>query len=280
MTLISFTDTRGTQPTPEEGGWGVSTPALLKQSCQHYIKTLSESITPQALLSHSRGGTTFICVIGCGDPALIDMYTEATGCPFPIYADPTRRLYEELGMIRTLALGPRRPDYIRNSLVHVTLSSVAQALKQAPKGLALRGGDAKQVGGEFLFEPVGGAAAVAAEEEEEGGKKPSPNGTPGAAAAAATAAAETAETPIGIEDPAAWGRTGRTGHKRSESSLDGKGEPDSDGIDKVVTWCHRMKHTRDHTEIPTLKDVLGLKDEPVTGVEGKPVKEKYGKSAI
>jgi hypothetical protein len=49
--------------------------------------------------------------------------------------------------------------------------------------------------------------------------------------------------------------------------LDGKGEPGNEGEDKVVTWCHRMKTTRDHVEIPELMEVLGLDGHgrPLTG---------------
>ena len=33
--------------------------------------------------------------------------------------------------------------------------------------------------------------------------------------------------------------------------------------EKRVTWCHRMKTTRDHVEMPELMEVLGLgKDSP------------------
>lgn len=31
--------------------------------------------------------------------------------------------------------------------------------------------------------------------------------------------------------------------------------------EKVVTWCHRMRNTRDHAEIPELREVLGLDGE-------------------
>ncbi len=30
--------------------------------------------------------------------------------------------------------------------------------------------------------------------------------------------------------------------------------------EKVVVWCHRMKNTRDHAEVPELREVLGLDD--------------------
>jgi hypothetical protein len=41
------------------------------------------------------------------------------------------------------------------------------------------------------------------------------------------------------------------------------------GEEKRITWCHRMKNTRDHVEIPELREVLGFQDE---GVPGKHVK--------
>jgi hypothetical protein len=59
------------------------------QNCQDFLQTLSESVTPDALLSLPI--STFICVIGCGDSSLIDMYVGATGCPYPVYTDPSRK---------------------------------------------------------------------------------------------------------------------------------------------------------------------------------------------
>lgn len=216
------------------------------QNCQDYLRTLSESITPESLLRLPL--STFIVVIGCGDPGLIDMYAEAARCRFPIYADPTRRLYAELGMVRSLALG-ERPAYARQSLLASTAHSVVQGLRQLPSGLALRGGDSKQVGGEFLFEPVAATAAAAAAWE---------SGNEGAAAAEVAAASPVVEP--------AWDDVSAR-QRASETSLDGKGEPD-EGEDKVVTWCHRMRTTRDHAEIPELMEVLGLDG------HGRPVQDK------
>jgi hypothetical protein len=132
------------------------------------------------------------------------MYTEATSCPFPIYADPTKKLYHELGMVRTLAVGSR-PEYQRKGMAAHILQSVVQSLKQIPKGRVLAGGDYQQVGGEFLFEPMGELLA-------------SPITSP----------AEENDRQLGAEE------------------------------EKRVTWCHRMKNTRDHVEIPELREVLGL----------------------
>jgi len=142
------------------------------------------------------------------------MYIEATGCPFPVYADPTQRLYKELGMTRTLALGPR-PEYMRKSLFYSMAKSIVQGLKLIKGGLAAKAGDFQQVGGEFLFEPVGDMTA-------------SPMVTP---------------------------------------TLE-------DGEEKKVTWCHRMRNTRDHAEIPELREVLGFDG---AGISGKN-KRRWGKA--
>lgn len=90
-------------------------------------------------------------IIGCGDPKLIDTYATETQCPFPIFADPTRKLFEDLGMIKSYALGVR-PEYIRKSMLRGAVDGIAQALKQVPRGLVTKGGDSSQIGGEFLFE--------------------------------------------------------------------------------------------------------------------------------
>ena len=78
------------------------------------------------------------------------MYVKETECPFPIYADPTRKLYAQLGMTRTLDLGPKNPDYVQMSLLSVCIKSFLQGLRAGSK--ALKGGDFWQVGGEFVFE--------------------------------------------------------------------------------------------------------------------------------
>jgi len=116
-------------------------------NCQEYLRELSASVSPESLLALPE--PTFITVIGCGRPELIEMYTETTKCPFPIYAEPTRKLYDLLSMTRTLELG-KKPEYIQSNLFVTSVQSIVQSLKTGSK--ALKGGDFKQVGGEFLFE--------------------------------------------------------------------------------------------------------------------------------
>ncbi|TVY44518.1 Thioredoxin-like protein [Lachnellula subtilissima] len=179
-------------------------------NCQEYMRAIASSITPSDLLHLPT--PTFIAVVGCGSPALISMYQEATSCPFPIYADPTKKTYEELGMLRTLNLGAH-PEYMRRSLMSAMVTSFVQSLKQIKGGKAFQGGGYHQVGGEFLFEPVNMA------------------------------------TPICSPD---------VSNADNERKMLGEGGGLGVGEEKRVTWCHRMRNTRDHAEIPELREVLGL----------------------
>ncbi|KAI1140370.1 AhpC/TSA antioxidant enzyme-domain-containing protein [Hypoxylon sp. FL0543] len=196
-------------------------------NCQEYLRTLSASVTPDALLQLPV--STFIAVIGCGAPELINSYIKETDCPFPVYADPTRRLYTELGMVRTLALGPR-PAYLQGkSVAHTVVSGVVQGLKQVKSGLVMKMGDQKQVGGEFLFEP-------------------------------ATLTLDTpVTTPLSEEEK-------KLEPPSEDDKIDNQGDPHVE--EKRVTWCHRMRTTRDHAEMPELLEVLGLDG------NGAPIKDK------
>lgn len=191
------------------------------------------------------------------------MYAEATGCSFPIYADPTRKLYQELGMIKTLALG-QRPAYMSKSLLKSSLTSIVQGVKQIRSGLAIRGGDQRQIGGEFLFEPVDLRSPDASPVQEFDRRLRLDDNRQG--------------TGSGEKDPeksnaAGAGEKGAAinKHSRTTSVTDN----DNDEIEephlveeKKVTWCHRMRTTRDHAEIPELMEVLGLNG------QGQPIKDQ------
>ncbi|KAL8811158.1 MAG: hypothetical protein Q9223_005058 [Gallowayella weberi] len=145
-------------------------------NCQEYLRSLSTSITPETL--NKLSPPIDIRIVGCGQPDLIPMYARETECPYPIYADPSKKLYAELGMTRTLSLGPKSPQYMQYSLPSAMVRAGYQVLKAGRS--AFKGGDYWQVGGEFIFE------------------------------------------------------------------------------DAQVTWCHRMKNTRDHAEVPEMRRQLGL----------------------
>ncbi|KAM0198919.1 hypothetical protein ACHAPA_008537 [Fusarium lateritium] len=191
-------------------------------NCQEFLRSLSEAVTPEALLRLPV--STFIAVIGCGDPALIDMYVNETGCRFPVYTDPTRSIFDSLGMSKTLQLGTK-PAYMRRSMMHSIVGSIVQGVKQIPTGNVLKMGDQRQVGGEFLFEPQDILTPVSTPRNE-------------------------MAQPISAFDEA----------EEKEAEQDGHGNEE-----KRVTWCHRMKTTRDHAEIPELIEVLGLDQNTAVG---------------
>ncbi|KAF2857371.1 hypothetical protein K470DRAFT_202504, partial [Piedraia hortae CBS 480.64] len=126
-------------------------------ACQAYLQAISRSITHNDYFSMPT--PTSIFVIGCGHPELIPHYRKFTSCPFPIYAEPTRRLFKKLGMVANLNLGHERPDYMKDISVPSWLAgqvkTISRSLKD-PDGIrkrdVLRGGNPMQIGGEFLFE--------------------------------------------------------------------------------------------------------------------------------
>ncbi|KAJ5748332.1 uncharacterized protein N7511_010028 [Penicillium nucicola] len=124
-------------------------------SCQEFLRALSKAVTPESL-SHLSVSTSIV-IIGCGDPGLIDSYATETGCPFPMFSDPTRKLFDDLELVTSLALGPR-PEYIRKNMVQIVVESMMQGMKHVFSGLATKGGDPRQIGGEFLFEVKGDGA--------------------------------------------------------------------------------------------------------------------------
>lgn len=129
-------------------------------------------------------------------------------------------------MTRTWEIG-EKPAYIKKSFAGLVASSLLQGLKQLPSGLATKAGDSKQVGGEFLFEPTDLA------------------------------------TPIATPEPDTVGRSLDEALARQQQRKSGSVHEDVDeGLygteEKHVTWCHRMKTTRDHAEISELMEVLGL----------------------
>ncbi|CZT01364.1 uncharacterized protein RAG0_09036 [Rhynchosporium agropyri] len=200
-------------------------------NCQEYVRTLTSSITPSSLLSLPT--PTFIAIVGCGSPSLIPMWIDATSCPFPVYADPTKLLYSELGMFRTLNMG-NRPEYQRKDFLSLMIGGFWQSMSMVTSGQALKGGDMYQVGGEFMFEPVNDASPIC---------------TPGS---------------VGEEEKRLSAEAGK------ENGADG--ERGEEGMlelqpveEKRVTWCHRMRNTRDHAEMPEVREVLGLDGEGVMG---------------
>jgi hypothetical protein len=114
-----------------------------------YVRGLTEAFTPEVYFTMPV--PTSIIVIGCGSSTLIPHYKAATNCPWPIYADPTRKLYKSFGMTWTLTPGPR-PAYCGDmNIMEQAWGQVVQQYRIGPKK-SLQGGQPFQIGGEFLFE--------------------------------------------------------------------------------------------------------------------------------
>lgn len=124
------------------------------QNCQEYVRSLKAQVSPESLAAD-----VSIVIVGCGSHTLIDSYICETECPYPIYTDPSKRLYDALGLHRSLSLGGKDPDYIQHSLVAGMMKSIVQGVKRFSAGDALSGGDMRLNGGEFLFEAEGSASS-------------------------------------------------------------------------------------------------------------------------
>ncbi|KZF19743.1 hypothetical protein L228DRAFT_285680 [Xylona heveae TC161] len=188
--------------------------------CQDYLQMLSASIKPEALNSPPLKYPTQIIVIGCGEPSLIPWYAETTSCPYPIYADPSGQLYQALQMTKTLSLGETKPAYSPGTFVGTTLRSMKQMVMSGPS--IFKGGDFKQVGGELLIEVGSGAA-----------------------------------THTDIAEPLPYKEYGSSEEEKTQTQTP---HPATSGQDEQahVVWVHRMQSTRDHTEVPELRKIIGL----------------------
>lgn len=111
----------------------------MRQLTKHFPPRDLERIKPSSALA----------IIGCGEPSVIAGYKQRTGCPFPIYCDPSCALYAKLGMTKSLSLGDRKPEYVQSSVLGGTLKSMSNMVSS---GLGfLKGGDYSQNGGEWVF---------------------------------------------------------------------------------------------------------------------------------
>jgi hypothetical protein len=81
---------------------------------------------------------------------MIPSYRRITNTPFPIYADPSRRLYKSLGMSWTLRPGPKA-EYMDGINGYHWLKGQVEQVKQEDKNLRLKGGNLLWVGGEFMW---------------------------------------------------------------------------------------------------------------------------------
>jgi len=116
--------------------------------CEEYIRALARELPPKQLDTVN----TTLTIIGCGDHSLITEYAKRTGCPYDIYCNSDRKLYEQLGMICKLTQpGGPPPAYLQRGYFNIVASSLLVGLGMGPaKGL--KAGKISQNGGEWLFQ--------------------------------------------------------------------------------------------------------------------------------
>jgi hypothetical protein len=115
------------------------------------VRYLSKHLSPSTLAATTP--PTNLTIIGCGSTDNISGYRTRTGCPFPIYTDPTRNLYDKLGMIVSLGPGAEtnQPEYLTVSVGQSVMSSMKNMMTNGVKGIA-KGGKFSQNGGEWVFQ--------------------------------------------------------------------------------------------------------------------------------
>ncbi|KAF2153890.1 hypothetical protein K461DRAFT_292591 [Myriangium duriaei CBS 260.36] len=117
-------------------------------NCYGYVKALTKEMPPSKL-EKLRPATT-VTIIGCGDPILIPQYIEQTGCPYEIYADPSRSLYRKLGFALTTAPPPEPPRYVKKYSLSF-MSNLMRSFALVGKSGKLSGGPVVQVGGDLIW---------------------------------------------------------------------------------------------------------------------------------
>ncbi|KAI0749739.1 hypothetical protein C8Q80DRAFT_1218810 [Daedaleopsis nitida] len=120
-------------------------------ACQDYMYSIAKNIDFEAL----KRANIDLVIIGSGSPAMIKSYRNIFRMPISIYTDPSLRLYAAMGMTyRTNDPGPdtEKGEYIR----HGPIGGLAMVVRNALcVGMPVweKGGDALQLGGEFVIGP-------------------------------------------------------------------------------------------------------------------------------
>jgi hypothetical protein len=117
---------------------------------QDYVHAMSQHITDSVLSTLSApAGPSQLIIIGCGKPSRIVPYTSETEAAFPIYTDPSGKIYDKLQMKKTFACISRPPSYTQISFFRGLLKSLKQMGRSGIQ--AIKGGSWRQNGGEWIF---------------------------------------------------------------------------------------------------------------------------------
>ncbi|KAN0107714.1 AhpC/TSA antioxidant enzyme domain containing protein [Russula decolorans] len=119
-------------------------------SCMQYVSQLT-TVREDAL----KEASTKIALVGCGDWKLIENYKQETGFQGEIYANPDRKLYDNLGLISNLQVttkGEEKRSYLKRGLLNNTLWSIWRGPLKNPSHIGKQG-NISQLGGDFILGP-------------------------------------------------------------------------------------------------------------------------------
>ncbi|KAJ5312644.1 hypothetical protein PENANT_c007G06517 [Penicillium antarcticum] len=118
---------------------------------QDYVRDLAGQMTHtilETIPTHAKPAQ--VIIIGCGDHTLIGPYMEETSDVFPIYTDPSAKIYNQLKMKRTWTGFNEPPPYSLESFPSALYKDLKQRWKRGWAGL--KGGFGDQQGGEWIFQ--------------------------------------------------------------------------------------------------------------------------------
>ncbi|RPD66482.1 hypothetical protein L227DRAFT_649199 [Lentinus tigrinus ALCF2SS1-6] len=96
-----------------------------------------------------------LVIIGCGDWKLLKNYCETTDFKGPVYADPSRGLYNAFGLTQNLdttPAGEEKRSYLGRSYIGNVMKSIWQGPLKNPQHVGKQG-NISQLGGDFVFGP-------------------------------------------------------------------------------------------------------------------------------
>lgn len=208
-------------------------------ACQAYVKALSESISKQEYFAIPI--PTSIIIIGCGHPNLIPFYKEITGSSFPIFAEPSRRLFKKLGMVISANIGRQRPEYMRDISAHAWLAGQVTTIKQGLEARRDVKRIARMTSGFDLVPAPHAMSADNASDSNVQGQVPRHEHLVDLRRAEMLARARS----IRKRDLVKGGNPLQIG---GEFLFE----------DGEVIWCHRMRHYRNHVEVSDIRRLLDL----------------------
>jgi hypothetical protein len=77
--------------------------------------------------------------------------------------------------------------------------------------------------------------------------------------------------PLTIDTPSPSTSSADANSPRPESNFHVPRTPRTPAVgeEKIISWCHRMRHARDHVELPELREVLGVQGPGGPGMHPK-----------